>query len=45
MLNDLLKDLKKAILDHNTKAQKDILKTLNRAGMDAATIIILLREV
>ena len=45
MLNDLLKELKKAIQEHNTKTQKDILKTLNRAGMDPATIIILLREV
>lgn len=45
MLNDLLKDLKKAILDHNTQAQKEILRTLNSAGMDPATIIILLKEI
>ena len=45
MLNELLQDLKKAILDHNTQAQKEILQTLNSAGMDPATIIFLLREV
>lgn len=45
MLNDLLKDLKKAILDHNTKTQKEILRTLNNAGMDPATIMLLLKEV
>lgn len=45
MLNDLLKELKKAIQAHNKKAQKEIIKTLNRAGMDTATIIILLKEV
>lgn len=45
MLNELLTELKKAILDHNTKTQKEILKTLNSAGMDAATIIFLLKEV
>lgn len=45
MLFDLLKELKKAIQDHNQKTQKEIIKTLNSAGMDPATIILLLREV
>lgn len=45
MINELLKELKKAIEDHNIKTQKEIIKTLNHAGMDASTIIILLREV
>lgn len=44
MLNELLKELKKAIQDHNIKEQKEIVKTLNRAGMDTATITILLME-
>lgn len=45
MLNDLLQELKKAILTNNIKAQKSIIKELNRVGMDAATIKILLNEV
>ena len=45
MLNELLQDLKKAILNNDIAAQKSIIKQLNRVGMDAATIKILLMEV
>jgi arginine repressor len=45
MIDELLKELKRAIQDHNIKTQKEIVKILNRAGMDTTTIIILLREV
>jgi hypothetical protein len=45
MLNDLLQELKKAILNNNTRAQKALVKELNRVGMDAATIKILLKEI
>ena len=45
MLLELLKDLKKAIFDHDAATQKEILKTLDRVGMDPATIVILLKEV
>lgn len=45
MLNDLLQDLKKAILKNDIKTQKTIVKELSRVGMDAATIQILLKEV
>ena len=45
MLNELLQDLKKAILKNDIRAQKALIKTLNRAGMDAATIALLLKEV
>ena len=45
MLNDLLQDLKKAILNNDTRAQKALVKELNRVGMDAATITILLKEI
>ena len=45
MLFDLLTELKKAILARDAATQKEIFKTLNRAGMDAATITLLLKEV
>lgn len=45
MLNDLLQELKKAILTNNTRAQKALVKELNRVGMDMATIKILLKEI
>ena len=45
MLNDLLQDLKKAILKNDIRAQKALIKTLNRAGMDTQTIFILLKEI
>lgn len=45
MLNDLLQDLKKAILNNDIKTQKAIVKELSRVGMDAATIQILLKEI
>lgn len=45
MLNDLLQDLKKAILNNDIRAQKALIKELNRVGMDIATIKILLREI
>ena len=45
MLNDLLQELKKAILKNDIRAQKALIKELNRVGMDAATIFILLKEI
>ncbi len=45
MLNDLLQELKKAILNNDTRAQKALVKELNRVGMDATTIKILLKEI
>ena len=45
MLNELLQDLKKALLNNDIATQKSIIKQLNRCGMDAATIKILLKEV
>jgi hypothetical protein len=45
MLNELLQDLKKAILKNNIRAQKALIKELNRAGMDTQTIFILLKEI
>ena len=45
MLNELLQDLKKAILKNDTRAQKALIKELNRAGMDTQTIYILLKEI
>ena len=45
MLLELLTKLKDAIEARDAKTQKEIFKTLNRAGMDAATITILLKEV
>ena len=45
MLNELLQDLKKAILKNDIRAQKALIKELNRAGMDTQTIYILLKEI
>jgi arginine repressor len=45
MLNDLLQDLKKAILNNDIRAQKALIKELNHAGMDVTTIKILLKEI
>lgn len=45
MLNELLQELKKAILKNNIRAQKALIKELNRAGMDTQTIYILLKEI
>ena len=45
MLNDLLQELKKAILNNDTRAQKALVSELNHLGMDAQTIFILLKEI
>ena len=45
MLNELLQELKKAILNNDIKGQKALIKELNRAGMDTQTIFILLMEI
>lgn len=45
MLNELLQDLKKAILNNDIRAQKALIYKLNRIGMDLDTIKILLREI
>ncbi len=45
MLTELLQDLKKAILNNDIAAQKNIIKQLNRVGMDTATIKLLLKEI
>lgn len=45
MLNDLLQDLKKAILNNDISTQKNIIKQLNRIGMDLITIKVLLKEI
>ena len=45
MLQELLKELKQALNDHDEKAAKAIIKTLNRAGMDNYTIKILLQDI
>ena len=45
MLNELLQELKKAILNNDIRAQKALIKELNRVGMDLDTIKILLREI